>query len=109
MLLLAATDWNTIFNYPGLELWKFINLAIFIAVMVFLLRRKVSEALVARRETIRRELLKAQEERQRALERLGETEALLSRLNDDVRNVRQNAEQEAQAERQRLTGATEVE
>jgi F0F1-type ATP synthase membrane subunit b/b' len=113
MLLLAASgtmEWiDKWFNYPGLELWKFFNLAIFITLMTVGLRRKISEGLVARRETIRRELLKAQEERQRALEQLGEAEALLSRLHDDVRSVREHAEQEAQAERRRLASGTEAE
>ena len=33
------------FNYPGLELWKFLNLAIFTTAAIFVLRKKINEAL----------------------------------------------------------------
>ena len=45
------------FNYPGLELWKFLNLAIFTAAAIFVLRKKINEALLARREAIQQELI----------------------------------------------------
>ena len=33
------------FNYPGLELWKFLNLAIFTAAGIYVLRKPISAAL----------------------------------------------------------------
>ena len=49
--------WWTYLNYPGLELWKFVNLALFIIVGIYLHRRfgrPISEALRARGEGIKR-------------------------------------------------------
>lgn len=96
-------------NYPGLELWKFFNLAVFTTVMIFIARRKVSGALLLRRESIRADLQKAKEEREKALQEFGEAEALLVRLDGDVKKVQEQASQEAEAERRRLAQAAERE
>src|SRR3982751_2029070 len=78
----AAPWWNK----PGLELWKFLNLAVFVAALVYVLTRKVKlgEAFRGRREAIRRELLRAQEERNAALAKLEEVEARLARLDEEM-------------------------
>ena len=94
------------FNYPGLEVWKFLNLAIFTTAAIFVLRKKINEALLARRDTIRQELLTAQAERERALARIAEAEDLLSRLDEHVGAIHKQAKQEAEAERKRLAEAT---
>ena len=39
------------FNYPGLEIWKFLNLAIFTTAAVYVLRKPISAALASRRES----------------------------------------------------------
>lgn len=109
MLLLVAVEWQEWFNYPGLEVWKFLNLAIFLAGAIFLLRRKINEALLARGESIKQELVTAQKEREEALARLAEAESRLSRLDEDVRVVHEQAGQEAEAERRRLAASTERE
>src|SRR5258705_733692 len=109
MLAIAAPDWIQWFDYPGLELWKFGNLAIFTIAAILLLRRPISEALLARREVIRRELLEAQSDLDQAEAQLREAEALLARLNADTAAVQAQARNEAEAERQRLTVATDAE
>ena len=96
-------------NYPGLELWKFLNLAIFLGVAIFILRRPLREALVARRERIKRELLQAQKERDEALAMLAEAETLLGHLDSDVAALREQSKAEAELERQRLRVATDRE
>ena len=106
MLLLASDGLMEWLNYPGLEAWKFVNLAIFTAAAIFVLRRKISDALLARRESIRQELVAAQKEREQALAKVAEAESLLTRLDEDVRTVQEQARQEAQAERERLAAAT---
>ena len=104
MLLLAGGEsW---FNYPGLELWKFLNLAIFTAAAIYVLRKKINEALLARREAIQQELLAAQSEHERALARVAETDDLLTRLDEHVGAIHKQATQEANAERKRLADAT---
>ena len=93
-------------NYPGLELWKFANLAIFTTAAIFVLRKKISESLLARREAIKQELIAAQQERERALARVAEADNRLSRLHEDVRVVQKQADEEAKAERDRIAAAT---
>jgi len=109
MLLLVAGEWQEWFNYPGLEVWKFLNLAIFLTAVIFVLRRKINEALLARGESIKQELVAAQKEREKALAQLAEAESRLTHLDEDVRLVQQQAQQEAEAERRRLAASTERE
>lgn len=110
MLLLLIPEWfQTWFNYPGLEVWKFLNLAIFAAAGIYVLRKPISQALSSRREAIQRELITAQLEREQAQARVAEADSLLSRLNDDVRTVEQQAREEAKSERQRIAISTERE
>ena len=108
-MTLAFLEWQDWFNYPGLELWKFLNLAIFLAAGIYILRRPISEALGARREAIRQELVQAQQQRARAEAKIAEADSLLSRLDADVRAIREQAVQEAESERQRLAAATQRE
>lgn len=99
-------------NYPGLELWKFVNLAIFIACGFYLHRRfgrPIREALRARSEGIKRELQTAREERDQALAKLAEVEARFEKLDAEVAAVKEKAKAEADAEKARLTAATESE
>jgi F-type H+-transporting ATPase subunit b len=105
MLLLAA-EW---YNYPGLELWKFANLAIFTGVGIYILRKPISQALQSRRGAIQQELVNAQNERDQALARVAEADSLLSRLEDEVRKVEAQAHEEATSERQRIKTSTQRE
>lgn len=92
-----------------MEAWKFFNLLVFVALIVYILRRPLSESLAARREAIRRELLRAQEESRAARAKLEEVEARLSRLDAEVEAVRAQAQKEAAEERERIARATEEE
>src|SRR5687767_15988787 len=88
-------------NYPGLEHWKFINLILFLAVLTYFLRRPLSDAFRGRRENIRRELARAQEERDAALEKLEQVQARLDRLDSEVVGIRERAAKEALEDRER--------
>ena len=105
-MLLLATEW---YNYPGLELWKFANLAIFTGVAIYILRKPISQALQSRRGAIQQELITAQNERDQALARVAEADSMLSGLDDDVRKVQEQAHEEATSERQRIAASTERE
>jgi len=99
-------------NYPGLELWKFVNLGLFIACGLYLHRRfgrPIREALRARSEGIKRELQRAQEERDQALAKLAEVESRFANLDAEVAAVTEKAKAEADAEKTRLKAATETE
>ena len=103
-------EWlDTYLNYPGLEGWKFLNLAIFIAFGFFILGRRLRDALAGRREKIRVQLIEAEKERDAAQASLSEAEALVARIDSDAAAVREQAKKEAQLERQRLEAATEKE
>ena len=104
--------WWIYLNYPGLEVWKFVNLAIFIIGAIYLHRRfgrPISEALRARGEGIKRELQKAREEKDLALAKLAEVEAKIQRMDNEVSSIREQAKAEAEAERERIKVATESE
>jgi len=97
-------------NYPGLEVWKFANLFIFIIAALLLHRRfgrPIREALRSRSEAIKRELQTAREERDAALAKLSEVEARFASLDAEVAAVRERARAEAEAEKQRLSISTE--
>lgn len=96
-------------DYPGLELWKFFNLFLFVGVMVYFLKRPVSDGFRARREGIRRELQKAREERDLGLAKLAEVQSRLERLDSEVAAIKGHSLSEAQAERERISRDTEQE
>lgn len=89
-------------NYPGFEAWRFINLIIFFSLLVYILKRPLSEAFKARREAIRADLIRAEEERKAAIARLAESEAKLAGLDTDRTTVMAHAKAEAEAERERI-------
>jgi len=94
--------WNHYFNYPGFELWKFINLGIFVWVLVYLVRKPLSEAFKAKRDVIRAELIKAEEEKQQALSSLTSVEAKLVGIESEKAAILKSAREEAEAEKKRL-------
>jgi F0F1-type ATP synthase membrane subunit b/b' len=98
-------------DYPGLELWKFFNLALFAGALIYVLTRKVKlgEAFKTRRETIKQELGRAQQERDAAVGKLKEVEERLARLNTEVLTIQEQSKREASEERNRIAKATEVE
>ena len=101
--------YNDYLNIPGFEAWKFFNLAIFIAGLIYFLRKPVSEGFKAKREQIRAELIKAEEEKQGALAKLTATEAKLSQLEAEKEKVLQKARDEAAVEKKRLADQTKLE
>jgi F-type H+-transporting ATPase subunit b len=109
LLLTPLSERFEFANYPGLELWKFLNLAIFITVGYVILRKPISGALAARGEKIKQELEKAKAEAEVASHQLAESESLLAHVEDDIKEIRVNVEQEADAERQRQAAAGEQE
>ena len=96
-------------NIPSFELWRWVNLLIFVFLFYKILRRPVSEAMRARREGIRRDLMRAQEERNAALAKLEEVEHRLAKLDAEVAGVRAQSEREAAEERERIGRATQEE
>jgi F0F1-type ATP synthase membrane subunit b/b' len=101
--------YNHYLNFPGFEAWRFFNLAVFLGILIYLLKKPLTAAFKAKRETIRAELIRAEAEKQAALERLTATEVKLVGLDAEARAIRQRAEQEAAAEKSRILEQTEFE
>src|SRR6266513_2750697 len=98
-------------DYPGFELWKFVNLAIFVTVLVIALRKffGVPEMFRQRKESIRAELEKARTERDAALAKLKEVEERLASLDSQVATIKERSMTEAREERERIARATQDE
>ena len=101
--------YNDYLNIPGFEIWKFVNLAIFIGILVYLLRKPLSEKFKAKRDAIRAELIRAEEEKKAALARLTAIEARLVQLEVEKEAILSKAKEESEAERRRLTEQTRAE
>lgn len=101
--------YNKYFNYPGFELWKFINLAIFVGLLIYLLKKPLSEAFRTKRDAIRAELIKAEEEKQAALAQLTSAEAKLAAIEQEKAAILKRATEEAEAEKRRLIEQAEAE
>lgn len=101
--------YNKYLNYPGFEAWKFINLAIFVAILVYLLKKPLGDAFRAKRDAIRAELIKAEEEKKAALSRLTSVEAKLASLDNERQLVLNKAKMEADSEKARILENTDDE
>lgn len=112
VLVLINIDGSAWWNYPGFELWRIINLVIFVGAGVYLHHRfghPIREALKSRRERIKNELERARQERGLALKKMAEVELRLESLDAEVLAIRKQANAEAEAERERISRATDVE
>ena len=105
----AQSFYDTYLNIPGFEVWKFINLTIFVLVMIYLLKKPLSDAFKAKREAIRADLIKAEAEKQAALAQLTSAEAKLAALEQEKALTLQRAQDEAVAEKQRILADAEAE
>lgn len=101
--------YNEYFNISGFELWKFLNLILFVAIMAYLLKKPLGDAFNSKRELIRAELIKAEEEKEAALAKLTSVEGKLAQLEIEKQNIIARAMAEADAEGKRIAEATEHE
>jgi len=111
LLAFAGAEETHWWDYPGFELWKFVNLAIFVIALIFAMRKffGVPEMFRDRKEAIKRELAKAREERDAALQKLKEVEERLARLDTEVTAIKEQSAREAMEERERIARSTETE
>ena len=93
--------YNHWLNIPGFEAWKFLNLGIFVAIMVYLLKKPLTEAFKAKREAIRADLIKAEQERQNALAQLTSVEAKLVGLDSEKSRIMSVAKQRSRSRKRR--------
>lgn len=100
--------YDTYLNYPGFEAWKFLNLSIFVAILVYILKKPLSEAFKAKRDAIRADLIRAEEEKQSALAQLTSVEAKIVGLDSEKSKILKQAETEAAFEKSRIEQETET-
>lgn len=81
---------------------KTVNLLIFLTIMFFLLRKPFMQAMQDRRDSIKAELKRAKAEKEEAVQKLHELESRLARLDEEIAEIRSNAEKESKAEYERL-------
>lgn len=97
------------FNIPGFELWRFVNLAIFVAILYRVLNKPLSEAFKARREAIRADLIRAEEEKKAAEARLAAAAEKEAALESERAAILEKARAEADFEAKRIAEAAEAE
>lgn len=103
-------SFDSYLNYPGFEIWKFVNLAIFIGLVIYAARYlQIPEWFRTQRDAIRSELLRAEEEKKAALARLTAIEARLAQLESEKESIVSRAKEESEAERRRLSEQTNLE
>ena len=95
-------------DIPGFEAWKFLNLGVFLAVIIYLLKKPLSGAYKARRDEIRAELIKAEAEKQAALAQLKTIEAKVAGLEAEREQILKEAKEEASVEKKRLAAQTKA-
>jgi ATP synthase F0 subunit b len=95
------------------DLWRVINLLIFVLILVWIFRSKVriGQVFDRRAASIVKDLEQARREKEEAQQKLAELESRLSRLDQEVADIRAEAERESQreAERIREAAATDAE
>ncbi len=91
-------------------LWRVVNLLIFAAVLVYLLRNKIRIGKVFddRAASIVKELEQAKREKQEAEQKLAELEVRLGRLDHEVAEIRSQSERDSKAEAERIARSAEA-
>jgi F-type H+-transporting ATPase subunit b len=90
-----------------LNLGKLFNLGVVVAVLVWVGRKPLANFFVGRSQAIHDQLEEAQRARRDAEARLAEIESSMSSLDDELRKIREQAEQESQQEYQRVVALAE--
>jgi F-type H+-transporting ATPase subunit b len=92
-------------------LWQVINFIVFVAIMIYLLRNKIGIGKIfdERAAAIRKELDKAKIAKEEAEHKLAEVEARLSKLDEEVAQMRVEADREAEREATRISEAAALE
>ena len=106
-LLFLAEQAEQVPLWKNADLWRAINFLVFVLILVYIFRNKVriGEVFDNRAASIVRELEQAKRDKEEAQSRLAEVEARLSRLDQEVAEIRAEAEREAERESLRVSEA----
>ncbi|MEK6288964.1 MAG: ATP synthase F0 subunit B [Acidobacteriota bacterium] len=112
-LFMAAEQAEATGLWTDPNLWRVINLLIFVLFLAYILRKKIriGQVFDNRAASIVKELEQAKRDKQEAHERLAELEARLGRLDQEVAQIRAETESESarQAERIRQSADADAE
>jgi F-type H+-transporting ATPase subunit b len=110
LIFILSSDSPPWWDYPGFELWKFVNLALFVGLLVYVLKKAdIRGAFRARGDSIKAELEKARTERDAALAKLKEVEERLAGMSDQISAINQRSKVEVEQERKRIAQTTQEE
>jgi ATP synthase F0 subunit b len=90
-----------------LEVGRVFNLLLVVAVLIWAARKPLSNFFAGRTQAIRDQLAEAQKARAEAEAKVAEMESRMSRLDDEIREIKAAADKEAGEEYQRLLAAAE--
>jgi F-type H+-transporting ATPase subunit b len=111
--LLAAEQAEASGFWKNPSIWRVINLLVFVIFLIYILRSKVriGQVFDNRAASIVKELEQAKRDKQESQQRLAELESRLGRLDQEVADIRAEAERESarEAERIRQTAAADAE
>lgn len=86
-----------------MPLWaKFVNFTIFVVGMGYVLYKPISQGLQTRLQSIQDDLQRASKERAAAEARMNELGERIGRLDQEIADIKAQAEHDAQAERERI-------
>ena len=108
-LLLSGGEHESSAGFLGVPniVWQATNLVLFVALLVYLLKKPALGFFVERRESIEKTLRKAAEDRRRAEDLSAELETRLAQLETELAAIKQHAKEEALAEQTALAKQTE--
>jgi F-type H+-transporting ATPase subunit b len=101
-LLLSGGFWTSPTGFP-----KLVNLIIFFGLLFYLLRKPAREFFKQRFKSVREMLERAAKEKESASAKMAELDTRLNRLDAELAEIKSQAQQEAQAERERVKVETE--
>ncbi len=106
-LLIAAGAAEQTDIWHNFTLWRVINLLVFVIVLIYVLRSKVriGQVFDNRAASIIKELEQAKRDKEESQARLAELEARLGRLDQEVVEIRAEAERESARESERVRQA----
>jgi ATP synthase F0 subunit b len=109
-LLLAAQAAEQNDLWHNLTLWRVINLLVFVIIVAYVLRSKVriGQVFDNRAASIVKELEQTKRDKEESQKRLGELEARLGRLDQEVAEIRAEAERESAREAERIREVANV-
>jgi len=106
-LLLAPAGGDGGFWYNQ-NIWRVINLAVFLIVIIYIFRNKlrIGQVFDNRASAIVKDLEQARRDKEEAEKKLAEIESRLARLDDEVAEIKLESERELQREAKRIEEAT---